>query len=142
MNRRFLLMLCALVPVLLTGCASTGGGAIDDSKIGRLAGSVGVTSEQAQAGVGAMLSLAQQRLDTGEFQKIAGVIPRANEYVALGTRLGAYQDAITSATGLSAAFGKIGISPEQANKFVPTVTDYVSKAAGRDVGLVFANAMK
>ena len=55
---------------------------------------------------------------------------------------GAFQGAVPSAGGLSSAFEKIGITPSQASKFVPALTDYVSTAAGRDVGMMLANALK
>lgn len=140
MKRRFLLTTFALIPLLLAGCASTG--AVDNSKIGKLAGDLGMTTEQAQAGTGAVLKLAQARLEVADFEKIAAVVPRGNEYMALAGRLGAFQGAVPSAGGLSSAFEKIGITPSQASKFVPALTDYVSTAAGRDVGMMLANALK
>jgi len=82
MKRRILPIAVALIPLVLSGCASTG--AIDDSKLGKLASNL----------------------------------------------------------GLSSAFGKLGISPEQAAKFIPEVTGYVSSAASPDVGMSFANALK
>lgn len=63
MNRRLLLTVLALIPLALSGCASTG--SLDDTKIGKLASSLGLTSEQAQAGVGAMLKLSQARSHAG-----------------------------------------------------------------------------
>jgi outer membrane murein-binding lipoprotein Lpp len=140
MNRRLLLAALALIPFALSGCASTG--MVDDSKIGKLATSLGLTTEQAQAGVGSMLSLAENRLDPAEYAKISAVVPRGNEFMALANRLGAFQGSVGNAAGLNSAFAKLGISPEQAAKLVPTVSDYVSKAAGPGVGLAFANAMK
>lgn len=140
MNRRILLTVFAMVPLLLSGCASTG--AVDNSKIGKLATGLGMSTEQAQAGVGAMLKLSQARLDPAEYAKIAAVVPRADEYMALAGRLGAYQGAVPTAAGLSGAFDKLGITPEQVSKFVPAVTDYVSKAADPGVGMVLANSLK
>ena len=140
MKRRFLLTTIALIPLLLSGCASTG--SVDNSKIGKLAGDLGMTTEQAQAGTGAVLKLAQARLEVADFDKIAAVVPRGNEYMALAGRLGAFQGAVPTAGGLSSAFGKIGITPSQASKFVPALTDYVSSAAGPDVGMLLSNALK
>jgi len=139
MNRRLLLTVLAMIPLALSGCASTG--SVDDTKIGQLASSLGLTSEQAQAGVGAMLKVSQLRIEPAEYAKIAKVIPRADEYIALASRLDAFQGATPSAAGLSSAFGKLGLSPEQATKFVPAVTDYVSRA-DPGVGMVFASSLK
>lgn len=140
MKRRFLLTAFALIPLLLTGCASTG--AVDNSKIGKLAGDLGMTTEQAQASTGAVLKLAQATLELGDFDKIAAVFPRGNEYMALADRLGAFAGAEPRAAGLSSAFDKIGITPVQASKFVPALTDYVSTAAGPDVGKLLASSLK
>jgi outer membrane murein-binding lipoprotein Lpp len=140
MNRRFLLAALAMIPLALSGCASTG--SIDNSKIGKLASSLGLTAEQAQAGVGAMLKLSQTRLDPAQYEKIAAVVPRADEYMALAGRLGAFQGAVPSASGLAGAFGKIGISPDQAARLVPEVTDYVAKAASPEGGAIFAGSLR
>jgi hypothetical protein len=42
----------------------------------------------------------------------------------------------------TSALGKLGISPEQASKFVPTVTDYLGKAGGSSVQKVLAGVLK
>jgi hypothetical protein len=140
MKGRFLLTALALIPLFLSSCASTG--AVDNSKIGKLAGDLGMSTEQAQAGTGAVLKLAQARLNVASYARIAAVIPRGDEYMALAGRLGAFQGAVPTAAALSSAFDKIGITPAQASKFVPTLTDYVSTAAGPDVGMLLRNSLK
>ncbi len=135
-----LLAAFAVVSLALSGCAS--GGGVDESGVGRLAADVGITTEQAQAGIGTMLKLAQARLAVSEYDRIAGAVPRSNEYIALADRLGAFQGATPSASGLAGAFAKLGITPAQAERLVPEVTDYVSKAAGPDVGMLLGNAMR
>ncbi len=140
MKRRTLLKVLAMIPVMLSAHATTS--AVDDSKLETLGRSLGMTSEQAQAGAGAMLKLAQARLPLADYDRIAGVVPRANEYMALASRLGAFEGATPTPAGLSGAFDKLGVTPEQAAKFVPALQDYVSDAAGRDVGMLFGNALK
>jgi hypothetical protein len=140
MNRRILLIAVALIPLALSGCASTSG--IDNSKLGKLASDLGLSSEQAQAGVGAMLRLSEERLDPASYARISAAIPRADEYIALAKRLDAFKGAVPSASGLNSAFGKLGISPEQAARFVPEVTGFLSNSAGPDVGMLFANSLK
>jgi outer membrane murein-binding lipoprotein Lpp len=135
-----LLAAFAVVSLVLSGCASTG--TVDESSVGRLAADVGVTTEQAQAGIGTMLKLAQARLAVSEYDRISAVVPRGNEYTALADRLGAFQGATPTATGLAGAFAKLGFTPAQAERFVPEVTNYVSKAAGTDVGMQLGNAMR
>lgn len=141
MYRRSMLAALALVPLLILGCASTGG-TIDNSRIGELASSLGLTTEQAQAGAGSVLSLAQEALDPAAYAKIAAVVPRANEYIALGGRMGAFAGSVGNPAELKSAFAKLGFSPTQSDQFVATLTDYVSKAAGPDVGMSLANVVK
>lgn len=144
MNRRVLLALFALVPMLLSGCASTGGDKVDDSKIGKLAASVGVTSEQAQAGVGSLLRLSQGRLDTSQYAKVAAVVPNADQYMATASRLGVFQDDIglENVAAMNAGLAKIGVTPAQSAKMASEVAAYITKAAGPDVGKFFANSIK
>jgi len=141
MNRRFLLLAVTLVPLLVTGCASTGG-EIDNTRIGKLASSLGLTTEQAQAGAGVVLSRAQQALDPATYGRIAAVVPRANEYMAQASRSGAFVGSVGDVAELNAAFSKLGFSQSQVDRFVPTLTDYVSGAAGPDVGMSLANTLR
>jgi hypothetical protein len=140
MKRRILLIALALIPLALSSNAFAS--TVDNSKIGKLATSLGLSSEQAQAGVGAMLKLSQERLDVASYAKIASVFPRSNEYIALARRLGAFQGVVANPSGLNSAFNKLGFSPEQASKFTTEVTSYVSSAANPGVGMLFANALK
>lgn len=140
MKRRILLIAVALIPLALSCNASAG--TIDNSKIGKLASSLGLSSDQAQAGLGSMLRLSQERLDPASYAKISSVLPRSNEYIALAKRLGAFQGVVANPSGLAAAFNKLGFSPEQASKFMTEVTSYVSSAANPEVGMLFANSLK
>jgi len=140
MKRRILLIAVALIPLALSCTASAG--TVDNSKIGKLATSLGLSSEQAQAGLGSMLRLSQERLEPASYAKIAAVFPRSNEYIALAKRLGAFKGVVANPSGLNSAFNKLGFSPEQAAKFTTEVTGYVSSAANPGVGMQFANSLK
>jgi hypothetical protein len=76
MKHRILLIAVVLIPLMLSGCASTG--AIADSRLGKLAGNLGLRTEQAQEGLGAMLRLSEERLDPAGYSKVTSVIPRAD----------------------------------------------------------------
>jgi hypothetical protein len=92
-----------------------------------LTSQLGLTPEQAKGGVGSILSYAQGKLPAADFDKVAAAIPGgADAAKAAGP--------ISDQTGLTSAFSKLGISPEQANQLIPAVTQYVSKVAGPQVG--------
>jgi hypothetical protein len=145
MNRRVLLALFALVPMLLAGPAMAGGKEmVDESKIGKLAASAGITSEQAQATVGGLLRLAQGRLETSQYDRIAAVVPKQADYMGVAERLGVFEDdiGIENFAALNAGLAKIGVKPDQVTKVASELSGYVTKAAGNEVGGFFANSIK
>jgi hypothetical protein len=145
MNRRALLALFALVPMLLAGHAMAAEDAkVDESKIGKLAASAGITSEQAQATVGSLLRLSQGRLEISQFDKIAAVVPKQADYMAVAERLGVFSDdiGIQNLAALNDGLGKIGVKPDQVAKVASELAGYVTKAAGAETGGFFANSIK
>ncbi len=80
-------------------------------------------------------------LSKGDFDKVAGAIPGASKYLDKAKSLGAFTGSIGNSAGLNTALGKLGIPPETAAKFVPTVTDYVGKIGGSKVGALLKSAL-
>lgn len=117
-------------------------GASSNPLLGMLTSKLGVTQTQAEGGVGSILKLAQEKLVKGDFDKVAALIPGAPKYLDKAKKLGAYTSSIGNLAGLNGALGKLGISPETAAKFVPSVTDFVGKAGGSDLGAKLAGALK
>ncbi|MEE4300854.1 MAG: DUF2780 domain-containing protein [Pseudomonadales bacterium] len=103
---------------------------------------LGVSEEQAEGGMGAMLMLARSRLVAGDFDLLAGMIPGASGYLeAAKTLLGADAD-VSSVSGLESSLGAMGYATEAVSAFAPTVTDVVSSVGGERatslLGQVFA----
>jgi hypothetical protein len=96
---------------------------------GGLASQLGVTSSQASGGLGSMLSLAESKLSPADFDKLKGAMPNASSYTDAAKRAG-ITEPITDVGGLNKALGKLGMSPDQVSKFVPTVADALGKTAG------------
>ena len=92
-----------------------------------LGSQLGLSPSQANGGVGSILSYAQGKLPPADFDKVAATIPGGKD---LATAAGPIADQ----SGLTSAFSKLGISPEQANQLIPAVTQYVSKVGGPQVG--------
>lgn len=144
MNRRLAMSALVLLPLLLTACSttSTTSTMTDKSKLGTLASTLGITAQQAQGGLGSMLVIAQQRLANKDYLSIVKYIPEADQYVGVARQLNVFEQASSTATALDAAFTKLGITPAQQEQFIAAVTDYLTKAGGRDVGNLMTGALK
>jgi hypothetical protein len=130
--RLFLVVSVAVALVAGGACASSASsvGTITDV----LGSSLGVSGSQASAGVGSVLSYAQNKLSASDYTKVANSVPGADQYVQKAKDAGAVPaGGITDKSGLDAAYAKLGISPEVAKKFTPAVLDYVGKAGGSSV---------
>jgi len=102
----------------------------------QLSKSLGLTPAQASAGVGVVLTYAQNKLPASDFDKVASSVPGSQNYIQSAKDAGAVSaDApIQETAGVNSALGKLGISPEVASQLVPQVTDYISSVAGPEVG--------
>ena len=131
MNRRILLLGLGALP--FAGHSQDLGSltsAIKNPLTGMLTSQLGVTETQATGGIGSYLTLAQEKLAKGDFDKLASLVPGASKYMDQAKALGAVTGPLSNLAGLNGALGKLGISPDTAAKFVPAVTDYLGKAGG------------
>ena len=115
---------------------------VGDPLVGALKSALGVTDAQAQGGLGSILKLAQEKLSKGDFDKIAQVIPGSQKYLDAAKKLGAVTGPVTNSAGLDSAYSRLGIPPEKAAKFTPTVLDAVGKVGGESVRNLLAGALK
>ena len=109
---------------------------------GMLTSQLGVTEQQATGGVGSILTLAQEKLIKGDFDKVAAVVPGASKYMDQAKKLGAVTGPIKDMNGLKSALGRLAMSPDTINKFVPAVSNFVGKAGGSEVGNLLAGVLK
>jgi len=110
---------------------------------GTLGSSLGLTSDQASGAVGSILSLAQGKLSSSDYSKVAGAVPGAGQYVQKAKDLGAVPSTgISSKSGLDAAYAKLGISPEIGSQVTPLVVNYVGKAGGPTVQSLLASVVQ
>jgi hypothetical protein len=145
MNRRILL----LITLLAVSPLASAVGALESlnsmTKGGitsMLKSQLGVTDQQANGGVGSILTLAQEKLIKGDFDKVAAVVPGASKYMDQAKKLGAVTGPIKDMDGLKAALGRLAMSPDTIDKFVPAVTNLVGKAGGSNVGNLLAGVLK
>ena len=145
MNRRWIVGALAALPAVagaqsldsLKGLLSS-----SDPIVGALKGALGVTDKQAEGGLGSILTLAQEKLAKGDFDKIAQVVPGTQKYLDAAKKLGAVTGPLTNSAGLNSAFAKLGIPPEKAAQFTPTVLDAVGKVGGDSARSMLASVLK
>jgi hypothetical protein len=119
-----------------------GVGAMSGSLGPLLESQLGVTADQANGGVGSILSLAQERLDAGDFAELTKLVPGASGYMDAAKRLGAVTGPLRDVSGLNAALGRLGMSAETAEQFVPMVADYLGKLGDQNTQKLLAAVLK
>ena len=110
--------------------------------VSNLMSSLGLSAAQAAGGAGALLGLAQENMAEADWSKIASAIPGSSSLISQAKALGGITGKFGSLADLSGAFSKMGLSPDQVSSLTPALTDYVSKAAGPEVGNLLAAAIK
>ena len=78
----------------------------------------------------------------GDFDKTAKVVPGTQKCLDAAKKLGAVTGPLKDSAGLSSAFSRLGIKPEAAAKFTPTVLDAVGKVGGDSTRNMLAGALK
>jgi hypothetical protein len=130
----------ALITLLAVGQLSTSHAALDPYKT--LGKTLGLTKNQMQGGVGSVLKLAEEKLQKGDFDKVAAAIPGGTKYLDKAKSLGAFTGNLNNLAGLNGALGKLGISPDTASKFLSELPGIVSKTGGDDVGKLLSSVLK
>ncbi|MET0066902.1 MAG: DUF2780 domain-containing protein [Candidatus Thiodiazotropha sp.] len=119
-----------------------------------LTGSLGITSEQASGGAGALFNLAQSNLSEGEFAQIADVVPDIQEMMsaadstsgnasgmaALGSMLGDKSGA-GSMAGLASVFSGLGMDSDMVGQFTPIILEYLQSNGGEAVMQLMKGAL-
>jgi hypothetical protein len=114
---------------------------VADSLPGLLQSQLGIDKDQAEGGLGSLLSLASENLDATDLDKLKGMIPGADGYIEAAKKLGALAGPLKNLDGLNSALAKLGISPDVVAKFVPTISDYLGKLGGDDAMKLLQTAL-
>jgi hypothetical protein len=153
------LLKSALVAVAaLVATANTGSAQAQDL-VGMLVSQLGVTSEQATGGAGAIFNLAKERLAPDQFSQVADAVPGIDSMMgaaptaAAASAAGGATGGVADVSKMTTAAGKsgeatggmgsmtgmaskamggapLGMSPDMVQKFVPVVLDYVNSEGG------------
>jgi hypothetical protein len=130
----------ALVALIAVGHSSTSRAAIDPYEM--VGKALGMTKDQMEGGLGSVLKLAQEKLQKGDFDKLAAAIPGASGYLDKAKSLGAVNGPLKDLGGLTSALGKLGINKDTASKFLSELPGIVSKTGGEDAGKLLSSVLK
>jgi hypothetical protein len=142
MNRRLILGALVAIPAVAGAQLDRLKALVGDPLVGALKSALGVTDAQAEGGLGSILTLAQEKLAKGDFDKIAQAIPGSQKYLDAAKNLGAVTGPLTNSAGLNSAYSRLGIPPEKAAQFTPAVLDAVGKVGGDSARNLLASALK
>jgi hypothetical protein len=146
MKRRTFLTVLASWPVLVhaqtPAMPDSLTSAMKSPLLGALTSQLGISQDQARGGIGSYLTLLQEKLAKGDFDKITSLVPGASGYLESAKKLGAVTGPLTNLQGLNGALGKLGMNAETVAKFTPLVTNYLGKLGGPTVATMLTGALK
>jgi hypothetical protein len=109
-----------------------------------LTSQLGITTEQAAGGAGALFNMAKSQLSGDEFSQIAAAVPNIDTLMAAAPAItestaGAVSSMIGSESGLgnlaslASSFSQLGLSSDMIAQFTPIVFDYLQQAGGANL---------
>jgi hypothetical protein len=129
--------------------------AVQGSLTDTLVKKLGISSEQAQGGAGALFQLAKSKLDAGQFAELSKAVPEMDSLLSAAPKqsgaisglagsassvLGEANNPYGNLAGLASAFKVLNLSPDSVDEFVPVVVDYVSEKSGALTGNMLQSA--
>lgn len=117
-----------------------------------LTSQLGVTTEQAVGGAGALFNLAKSRLPGADYAQIASVVPDIDNLIAaapqvkdsatgaVASMLGG-ENGLGSLATLASSFSQLGLSSDMISQFTPIVLDYLQQSGGTDVMALMKGAL-
>ncbi len=119
--------------------------AVQGSLTDTLVKKLGISSEQAQGGAGALFQLAKGKLDAGQFAELSKAVPEMDSLLSAAPKqsgalsglaggassvLGEANNPYGNIAGLASTFKVLNLSPDSVDEFVPVVVDYVRAKSG------------
>ena len=131
-----------VMTMMLFGCAQMQSMGVTDPLISALTGQLNVTTDQAQGGVGSILTLAKEKLSGLDFSTLTKLIPGADTYMKAAKDLGAVTGAVGDKAGLMSSFSKLGMGSDMVGKFSKILSDFVAKAGGEPARNLLAAVLR
>ena len=137
---------CSDLPSLSKSQPETATTVNNDSLTQTITNSLGVTSEQAASGAGALLSVAGTALSQTDFSKITGAIPDSGKLLNAGS-FGTMNSLFKSGklmegySQLSNLFESLGLNSSMITKFASVIMDYLKNSGGTTTSKLFQSAL-
>ncbi|CAD6880868.1 hypothetical protein [Methylomonas albis] len=120
-----------------------------------LVGQLGISPQQALGGVGSIFSVAQQRMNPGDFSQLSSSVPGMDRYLSsvpqqasaagsqslLGAAGGLMGGQFGSLANLAGSFQSLGMNPSIVSQFVPVVLQYVQNQSGASAMSLLQHAL-
>lgn len=116
-------------------------GSLTDTLVKKL----GISSEQARCGAGAVFLVVKGKVDAGQFAELSKIVPEMDDLLSAATKqAGSVNDQTGdnasgqselsnpygNLSGLGSVFKSLNLSPDMSDEFVPAVVDYVRTKGG------------
>lgn len=129
-----------LTLVLLTGCSgskSVTNAVTQSGMVNQLSKELGMTKDQTEAGLGAIMMLSKDKLSADDFSKLSKGIPGGtSSLISEATKLGVVPGSVGSTADVISVLTKLGVSPVQAAKFSASVLKFAGSLGGSTLGLL------
>ncbi|MBK7491850.1 MAG: DUF2780 domain-containing protein [Nitrosomonas sp.] len=135
--------------VLNAGAAVAGNaeGAAQIGLVDILAHRLGVSPQQALGGAGAIFQVAQSNMNPQAFTSLSRSVPGMSTMLGAApamsnlSALAGGNSTLGSAAALAASFQQLNLSPDMVGKFIPVITNYVSKTSGQATANLLQSAL-
>lgn len=122
-----------------------------------LTSQLGVSENQAKGGAGLLFKLAQDKLESGEFDQIVGAVPGIESLMSeapeagggLAGALGGLAGALGGNAGqlgtlatLASGFQSLDLDPTMVSKFAPVIMSFLQSQGGEGIQELLSKAMK
>lgn len=132
-------------------CNAEGSGLVD-----LLVKNLGVTTQQAEGGAGAIFNTAKQNMDLADFLKVKTSMPEIEPLMAatpkieqgtgalggVSSMIGGSTGTIGKLVGLYDSFSKLGLSKDMVGQFIPQVLEYSKSKGGEMVSNLLKTALQ
>jgi len=152
MKKRMMVIGLLVVMGCMLGIGAAPVCAADLNLVGLLIEKLGVTTEQAEGGAGAIFDVASKSLSADDFAKVTDALPDVKSLLAsdtssgsetgslksLSSLLGKNQSSLSSLAGLSDTFSSLGLGSDMVSKYISIVLEYAQSKGGSEI----ANLLK
>ena len=156
MKRRNMVIGMLAVMGCLFAIAATPAWAADLNLVGLLTQQLGVTTEQAKGGAGAILDVASKNMSTDQFTKVTDALPDVSSLLksdstssavstssgGLSSLLSKSQSSLSSLAGLTTTFSNLGLGSDMIGKFTSVIMEYAQSKGGSEIASLLKSALQ